>query len=217
MFANQVSVSTFESAFSSVLDSLRKLSDGTPGDLEPFITVFAAVKEAFNWEALTYCLGQYISAELDCETPGKRGLGRLTTDTPRLGGYFRRRMAALDRAQLDLLYHLIEKLIITGYLSIVIWVEEEPQKHRMIAGVELYEKWIPGIYHSLQPLPKEVTSAFTAFCTSSFEELKQFLRSHGMTGGGLFSADKTEKILSHYAFAGAALRFSELELSAPTQ
>jgi hypothetical protein len=42
-----------------------------------------------------FCMNLPVMAELDYHTPGDRGLGRLSTEVPRLGGHCRKSLAQL--------------------------------------------------------------------------------------------------------------------------
>jgi hypothetical protein len=58
------------------------------------------------------CVTLLVGSELDTSTPGNRGLGRVTTATPRLGGTFR---SELNSSAAQMLGPVMEELCICGY------------------------------------------------------------------------------------------------------
>lgn len=172
---------------------------------------FQQLKPKSNSDAIIYCLGKYIEAELDFMTPGKRGLGRMTAFIPRFGAYFRKPLSMLPLQERTKLYTLIQDLILRGYLVHALFVEESVEQAKLSSGPPLYEAWIPGIYISdPSEMGKNLRILFRACTDPALKALKGFLAQHRMRGGGFpFTGLKTDLILSYYAIAGFGLRVVE--------
>jgi len=172
---------------------------------------FEILKRNFNTQRIKYCLDQYIRLELDFETIGERGIGRMTDFIPRLGGYFREPISKLSQAEIDELYNLIQDLMLRGYLFYALFMENEIKKSITINGEDLYDQWIPGIYVSdVSEMKENAKNLFEACIYSIYNSLKKFLINHQMKGGGFFSKDKTDNIIYYYALAGWGLRLVEI-------
>ena len=172
-------------------------------------STFDNFKNRYDRHLTGYCIGEYVQAELDFHTSGKRGIGRMTDDVPRFGAYFGKWLKNMESLDLFLFENIIRDTILAGYLCQVIC--ENPLKDVIPpTGHQLYEKWIPTIYASD---PNDMSEGFTELFWSCTEDpllkLKGLLASHGMKGGGLFSEDKTARILVYYPFAGFLLRVAE--------
>lgn len=168
---------------------------------------FQQLKDAFNAEAIGYCLNRYISAELDYQTAGSRGIGRVTEAVPRFGAYFRKRLSRLSGdAHLEL-FHLIQDLVLRGYLSQALFAKEFVVARKYEVPSDLFSAWLPTIY--LSSLPDQVWYLLSDVSYNAYQRLKDFLASNKMSGGGFFSKDKTNEIISGYLAAGWFLRIVE--------
>jgi hypothetical protein len=85
---------TLERADASVLAMRDALRD-EPALSEQLGLWDKELRSCFNIVAVGFCFSKYISSELDSQTPGDRGLGRLSTEIPRLGAYFRKPISRL--------------------------------------------------------------------------------------------------------------------------
>jgi hypothetical protein len=108
------------------------------------------LRSRFNVVAVGFCFSKYISSELDCHTPGDRGLGRIATEIPRLRAYFRRPMSRLSLPELRGLYGIIEDLMLRGYLTRAVLFEGPPKQPILTTAPALYEAWLAG-FHSPDP------------------------------------------------------------------
>ena len=70
---------TLERADASVLAMREALRDESEF-LEQLALWPKELRPRFNVAAVGFCFSKYISAELDFQTPGDRGLGRISTD-----------------------------------------------------------------------------------------------------------------------------------------
>jgi len=163
-----------------------------------------------NPKNMSQCIEKFIHAELDYETPGDRGIGRLTDTMPRLGAYFRNSFLGLDEVSQNELSILMAKLIAKGYIFISISNSKPKEKTLSFTDDELYKEWIPQIYtFNLNVLSENVWNLLLTITEKDFEDIKNFFNKHNMKGGGLFSKDKTDDILNSYLIAGVALYFIE--------
>jgi hypothetical protein len=177
-------------------------------ELEPQLD---EVRRAFSGEAIDYCLDRFIQAELDFESPGQRGLGRISEVVPRYGAHYRKHLRRLDTAQLDAVDALIRTQILSGYLAFVLPRESPVEAADVQNGENLFRQWIPHIYSSslANAADEESRTLLAVLGSDAMQNHLQFLGKHGMKGGGFLSSDKTELILFHYHLAGFGLRIVE--------
>lgn len=169
------------------------------------------LRPRFNVLAVGFCFAKYISAELDFRTPGDRGLGRVSTEIPRLGAYFRKPMSRLSQSQLGELYGIIQDLMLRGYLTRAFLAEAPPKQSVVTTPSELYETWLAGFYSSdPSQMGPNLRAMLAAVTDSAFAALNAFFNGHGMRGGGLFREDKTGLITLYYPLGGFAVRTFEV-------
>ena len=210
----QCIIDHLESLFSSFRSTFAEPGESILETMEPR---FKQLMSEFNSEAITYCLEKYIGAELDYATPGSRGIGRMTTNIPRFGAYFRKPLSALSHQELNELYFLMQDLCLRGYLIAALYMKWPARHAKLSSKASLFEEWIPGIYvinpNELNPDIWDIIKIDTAI---TIIEIHVFMRQHGMEGDTLFnragrflSRDKVNKILLSYAIAGYSLRAVE--------
>ena len=211
----QCTIDNLKSSFSSIRAIFSKSEKSF---LETMESMFKQLISKFNSDAITYCLENYIGAELDYTAPENLGLGRMTTIIPRFGAYFRKPLSMLSHQELDELYLIIQEFCIRGYLAPVLFVEEPIKHAKLSSGDSLYKEWIPRIYVS-NPLEMGPNlRAYIDACTVPvFEEIYSFMRQHGMKTGIIFnrtgrflSMGKVNEIISYYILAGFGLRVVEV-------
>ena len=119
--------------------SIKKILENTDKSfLEVMDSNFNQLKLAFNFEAINYCLEKFVDSELDYITQGERGIGRMTNNIPRLGGYFRKQISKLNNEEHEKLYLLIQELLIRGYLARILFVEEKLENAKFKNGELLF-------------------------------------------------------------------------------
>lgn len=192
------------------LNSLRRIFEEDKEALEYINGKALQLKEAFNVEAVNYCFGKYIEAELDTETSGDRGIGRLSTSIPRLGAYFRKQIRTLSSTEKEYLHELIQNIMLSAYLVHALFMEKNTSHVKLSGKKEIYEKWLPRIYLSHpSELKEDVNNAIQISTTPDFEKLYEFFKIHKMKGGGFLKNDKIGSILVYYCIAGFGLRVLE--------
>ena len=170
---------------------------------------FDMLKPHLNIKAIDYCLNAYINAELDYQTAGDRGIGRLSSFVPRLGAYFRKQLSALSTEKLNQLYLLIQNLILKSYLFMALY-EDSFEITPMVDGPKLLEEWIPTIYTSASDILEERMENSLRWCTdSAHDEIMTFFKKNGMKKW-LPYVRKIGLILNYYPIAGITLRFTEI-------
>jgi hypothetical protein len=170
------------------------------------------LRSCFNAYAVGFCFFKYIDCELDCHTPGDGGLGRMSTDLPRLGAYCRRPLSRLSLPDRRELYGLIEDLMLRGYLTRALLLEVPPKEPVLTDAADLYEKWLERCRSSNPSgMDLELRAVLAKVTDSAFAALNGFLRRHGIRGGGVLEEDKTHAISMYYPVAGLAVRTSEVE------
>lgn len=194
----------FVNAFSSLKKDMVNI------DTKKFESKFQKYKQNYNGKLIGYCINNYINAELDYETQGDRGIGRMTTFVPRFGAYFRKQLCLMPKGDISTLFMLIQDILIRGYLGHLLFMEESIKKSKLVNKEKLFQEWIPGIYgQHTSKLPDYMNKIFTISVGNSFKETKEFILNHGMKGGGFLSKDRTDEILFYYLFAGYGLRLVE--------
>jgi len=190
--------------------AIREACVDEPGMIDKIDPLYNKFRERFNTEAVGFCVEKYVVSELDFETAGDRGLGRMSGDIPRLGAYFRKQMSKLSEKELCDLYLVIQDLMLRGYLARALLLEGSPKQSRLTEGPELYEAWLPGFYSSdLSQMGPNLRTAIEVVTDSAFAKLTKFLEENGMRGGGFMSKDKTELICMYYPLAGFGIRAVE--------
>jgi hypothetical protein len=189
----------------------------TPADLHILEAKLRDLKPLIKYDALNYSMSRFVTAELDCYTPGERGLGRLSTEVPRLGGHCRRPISKLRPDEIAELYRLIQDVIISGYIVHPLFLEERIQSGILSDAAQLFDAWLPNIYaQNPYEMADELQNAFTACGAFPLMALRGFLKQHRAKGGGLFGGDKTSMITLFYMVAGYGIRLAELGDWGPT-
>lgn len=165
----------------------------------------------FNYQAINHCLESYIISELDSETSGERGLGRMTSFIPRLGAYFRNELSQLSESNKIDLYDLIQDLVLRGYLVHVLFMETDKREVEKSSGTELYESWIPEIYSgNPSEMGENLQKILSACSESAYESLYAFINEHRIDRDEIFQSDETDSIFTYYLLSGFGLRLLEI-------
>ena len=172
---------------------------------------FVLFKERISLDRLTYCMQKLIDAELDHQTAGNRGLGRVSEHTPRLGGYFRKAVSKLPQNRVDELKKLISTLMIKSYLAYLLPILGGVDISDSITAEELYEEWVPQIY-AYDLGADQGTGILWTLVMKDYENVEKYFKANGMKPS-LFGTDKTNLILTGYATAGVVLALAEAVLS----
>jgi len=169
---------------------------------------FETFKGSFDERKISYCLNRFIDSELDFESPGSRGIGRISSEIPRLGGYFRDRLSKLNKKDIDNLHRLVQDLLISSYLTGVLLLSEDLREAAVTNPKDLYKAWIPNIYVTpFEKLGSGLQDALNIFCSPFGEKLDSFMKEHEMLNST--TSQKYNEVASYYVVAGCGLRIEE--------
>jgi hypothetical protein len=170
---------------------------------------FESFKGSFDEHKIGYCLNRFVESELDFESPGSRGIGRIPSEVPRLGSYFRDRLSKLNKEDTDNLRTLVQDILLSSYLTGVLLLSEDLRKPAVTNPKDLYEAWIPNIYATpFEKLGPGLQDALNIFCSPFGERLDSFMEEHKMLNSR--THQKYTEIISYYVVAGCGLRIEEI-------
>ena len=160
------------------------------------------------YDALVPCVEAFVATELDTETPGQRGLGRSTDESPRLGGAFREQLVTpAARREYG---PLIEQMVFETYAGTAAALQtfyKEPTPPKVRPANEVFELWVPRIYVGTQGLGDNTMSVITAAHADTEKAIMDAAERHGLLSG--FRRSKRERTLvasaSFWVAAGASL------------
>ena len=92
------------------MDELKKMYDDYIKD--DLNVKYEEFTNQCNYESVEYCIDKFIKAELDYNTPGNRGLGRISDNVPRFGGFYRKQLINLSNQRLIELNNQIKTLLL---------------------------------------------------------------------------------------------------------
>jgi hypothetical protein len=128
--------------------------------------------------------GAFLRAEFDNVTPGERGLGRMSTSPPRLGGRFRGQLA--NGATREALALPAEQTIIAGFLAgaaMQVNFEGGPFDLRRRALDELWRAWVPGIYAAMRGAGPTSEGLLAGALDKPGSNFEQAASAHGLLAG----------------------------------
>jgi hypothetical protein len=106
----------FERATEEFQSDLREVARNDYDLLAQATVKLIDLPSVMNQDAILHCIREFAQAELDVETPGDRGLGRLSTEVPRFGAYFRNPLVRLSPEDIDSLRQRIVAQLVAGSL-----------------------------------------------------------------------------------------------------
>lgn len=168
-------------------------------------------KEAANMSSTL--IPEFVKAELDYNTPGKRGIGRYSTqDYPRMASILKNPSNPEVREKLG---YLMEATILYSLYVGSVVNEMMDQKHQEIQERNLeniWEKWIPSITDEISTLFIGDPSVFDMCCfaTDEFIDTTEMIADNYLKRGLFGKADKEKfyNLWQIYFAAGIALFFS---------
>lgn len=175
---------------------------------ESFRRNFEKNKKNIYPQNISFCLEKFLHTEFDYETPGSRGLGRMSDYWPRLAAYFRDSFSKLSIDEMGELDSQITALIVKCYLFTIL-ISDKSAVQTVLTDEQLFEKWIPQIYmFDLSGMGENSGNVLFALIQKNYEEIKSFFKKHGMKPVFL-SGDKTTEILNGYVAAGLVMLIVE--------
>lgn len=162
-----------------------------------------------NFSVPEYCIDKFIKSEMDYQSPGLRGVGRVTDETPRFGGYYRSSVNNLYKDEIVALEVLFKEIIYNGYFIHVILYEEVLKPAKFEDKYKLYQMWIMYILgfdnNSLFQVMRKLEIASKTCVATLKEKLVEF--GFPMTDT---EADVLVRIIGFYGVAGYTLRRREM-------
>ena len=95
-----------------------------------------------DFEVPKYCIDKFIKNEMDQQSPSIRGIGRLTDEIPRFGGYYRNAVLHLYEEEAKELQDLFKVLMYTGYFTHIALYEKTIRPSECNDQYKLYQMWI---------------------------------------------------------------------------
>lgn len=183
---------------------MRGLAEGTKTYVQDFNS-----SPTFLTDAACGCMNDFVRAELDYETPGKRGLGRTTDLLPRFAGRHRDKCERMDidGCLVDLGRHF-KRHLVCGYMFHEIGAGCTERVKPGLSKTALWEMWIPSIM-----LRQETIETF--YCEHGVSKAQElFFRSTVGSIADHMSSYVSDvradvEIIQMYFFSGALLRFLE--------
>ena len=190
---------------------LPRLSGVVTGSLEPetesALRIVRAMRDAVtrpeNVERLRASwplVGEFLRAEFDFVTPGRRGIGRMSTSPPRLAGEFRAELA-LDPAR-RALGKAAEELVVSGWAAhaaMQLALADGPFEVRARSPEETWELWIPGIYAATRNAGPTADAVLSSALEPASDRFLRAAEEHGLVGG-LLGRRRNRRTLEHIAF-----------------
>jgi|GEM_PF-4628300 len=162
-----------------------------------------------NFSIPEYCIEKFIKTEMDHQSPGLRGVGRVTDETPRFGGYYRSNVNNLYKDEIVELEMLFREIIYNGYFIHAILYEEVLKPAKFEDKYKLYQMWIMYILgfdnNSIFQIMEKLGKASQTAIVTLKEKLGEF--GFPMTDT---EADVLDRIIRFYGIAGYTLRRREM-------
>ena len=102
----KITLETLDKYIEEMLSVLSEYYEST----DEFKDRYSNNKQNIIPELVDYCIGKFVQTELDYQTDGDRGMGRMSNFVPRLGGYFRKNFLSLNSNKKLLLEEKIAKI-----------------------------------------------------------------------------------------------------------
>lgn len=160
------------------------------------------------------CLSRFLEGEMDWETEGARGYGRVTEAIPRLGGWQRGAFSRLDTDSASKVRDNIAECLLHGYALTLLM---EPMVRRQVyppqdvSEDELWRRWIPMLYGGFGS--EEPLSSFKSFVAHLSGEYSRRFRTALSNVGiriGVRAAPRLCAIVKGYVESGILLRQLEI-------
>jgi len=159
---------------------------------------------------ISYCIEKFIESELDYITKGERGLGRMTTAIPRLGGYYRKKIAEMSSKSRLELYMLIQDIMLRAYLVDPFFGVNPNNKPTIVDKTSLFKAWIPPIY--VVDIIDPVVAMLDILESSAINSLEGFFITHKLENRKPFEDnERVSGIICRYMVAGYLLRLVEMD------
>ncbi len=171
-------------------------------------------------DAAEYSINRFVNAELDFETDGNRGLGRMTDDWARFGGKYRETLRSLDSESIQNLRRAFSDQLLCGYLFAECLLQSAGQavpRDSFPDGSEgVFQRWIPLIYYKFGP--PSFDEEFSGDNAQSYYDAKGLWGHstgdviHNQFRASAIAVDQyAQQLIRQYFDAGVMLRVTEIE------
>ncbi len=167
------------------------------------------LKKSHGFAVSEYCFDKFIKSEMNLQSSGLRGVGRVTDHPPRFGGYYRRNINYLYRDEIFELEKLFKELLYIGYFTHVLLYEEVLRPAELEDKYKLYQMWIMYILGFDNNSFSEGIGNLGKASGKSVDKLKEKLYKFGFPKT-LLEEDVLDRILRFYGIAGFTLRRREM-------
>lgn len=172
--------------------------------------------------AADYCIGRFVTAELDFRSEGNRGLGRSTEYWPRFGGKYRHVLQSLNTDSIEQLSRAFSDEVLCGYLFSEYLIEcvigrLVPRDEFPDGSEGMFKRWVPTIYYK----PPGQPTFDTKFSQENGEAYYDIKKLWGHSTGDVIHAlfrqfdipvDKfAQTLIRQYFDAGIMLRVTEMK------
>ncbi|MGQ0571006.1 MAG: hypothetical protein ACT4P5_16010 [Armatimonadota bacterium] len=201
-----------EKAFSEVAGALG--ARGEAAKFDQSLRWVMEQPELWLFPPVVACATEFVQSELDWQTEGARGYGRLTEYIPRLAGWLRDGFSRLGAASSHALGAKVADAMLRGYgLSLLLEGVARNQIYRPqnVNKEQLWEKWIPLLYGS--PASADVLSPLKHMVGRLVEAETQKFRSALSEAGiriGFMAGPRLAAVVNGYLESGVLLRQLEV-------
>jgi hypothetical protein len=125
----------------------------------------------------------FLAAEFDHVTPGERGVGRMSTSPPRLGGRFSKHLA--NDPIREALALPAERIIVAGFLAGAMQANlvGSPFDLRKRPLQQLWQEWVPGIYAAMRGAGPTSEGLLAGALERPAREFQQAAEQHHLSDG----------------------------------
>jgi hypothetical protein len=167
--------------------------------------------EVGGLDGLCVCLNRLVEAEMDYITSGNRGLGRASTQIPRLGARFRRQMQSLGDGDFDELAGRVAAVMVGGHRGALMFGNASVGAPVIGDPEELFRRWTPRIYaEPVSNMTEGEGNVVDTGVSDGYDRLEAALEKGGMRERRLLGGKKLPTMLAYYAAAGFILRVIEV-------
>ncbi|HWB14471.1 MAG TPA: hypothetical protein VG826_34920 [Pirellulales bacterium] len=163
-------------------------------------------------DAAAFCLDRYVDAELDYQTAGDRGLGRMTDHIRRLAAKHRDVVRAMNSQTRLGLRRAVARHVACGYVWAAWRYELEPESSVSMSSDALLSMWVPAIYSppfDVKTQSSDEDDIKTLWFSSTCKPIHDVLVGAGATWDFSETVGSDQAIVTHYFTAGMLLRMLE--------
>ncbi len=162
------------------------------------------------------CIDRFVAAELDFQTPGMRGIGRIGSHIPRFAAKHRRVFSRMSSSHLTKLRHLTKRHIVCGYLFLEFIHPLVSQETERYDSETLFNNWISLVYcppSSISPENQNVADIEGVWIGATGRAIRDHALEIGIKWDSRDDTGTDQTIVAKYFDAGTTLRYAEAALT----